>query len=147
VKKSKKIHAAHFSKYRAMSFLLFSFICFFALGYSIFEKGLFSTNSVVEYALTLAQPFAIYWLLICFPHLFRILRTKDPHIRIENDRIIAFNKVFPKGPGDHLLFEKRRGKLGLWATLHNGEEEMRIPLIAYSSADELVGPPLPDEQR
>lgn len=64
-------------------------------------------------------------------HLFRVIRTKDPHIRIEGDSIVAFGKVFPKGPNDYILFEKRGGsKLGYWTTLRNGDEEMVIPLIS-----------------
>ncbi len=69
-------------------------------------------------------------------HIFRILTTKQPHVRIEGDKIIAFGKTFPKGTNNYLLFEKRPFKLGHWLTLRNGQEEMHIPLIFEQYVEE-----------
>jgi hypothetical protein len=62
-------------------------------------------------------------------HIFRLIITKQPHIRIEGDKIIAFGKTFPKGPNDFIIFEPRPYKRALWTTLRNGNQVMHIPLI------------------
>lgn len=126
---SKKVKAVSFSKWRAIYYFAFFIIALGLIINAISQKGLFPKQTLLEYMLTLALVWACYCVLSWFPHMYQVVTTNNPSVYIEGDKIIAFDKVFPKGPHDHILFEKRRGKLGLWATLRNGDEATYIPFM------------------
>jgi hypothetical protein len=127
---SRKVKAAYFSKWRAIYYFIFFILGLALISSSIIEKGFFPKKTFIEYILTLGIFIACYLVFSWFPHMYRIISVKNPHIRTEGDKVIAFGKVFPKGPNDYILFERCSGiKLGLWTTLRNEDEEMHIPFM------------------
>jgi hypothetical protein len=129
--KSRKIQIAFFSKWRAAYWILFTLLYLFLFVYDLYRNNNFFLGQFDDK--DWSTPIGIgllFWICQWHPHLVRVLTTKNPHIRIEGDKIIAFGKVFPKGQENYLLFEKQKGfRVGYWITLRNEQEEITVPLL------------------